>query len=644
MKTNAHASKVNKPFGTWSSPFSAASIAEAKKLSEVYWDTDGKTLVWLEGRSDQNVLVCRREKDAMLDLTSSVNVRAEVWYGGGDFTVHQGNVYFVAAKTGRIFKQRLRGGPARAITPAFGKVGSPTVSPDGKWLVYVHSDEDGNDRIAVVDTDGVYWPQILSSGHDYYMQPRFSPDGKSLAFVAGDQPRMAWDGTEVWVGRFGADASGLPVLTELRSVAGGDSVATAQPEFSADSASIFYMSDESGWNHIWQLNLTSNRKTQITRGDVEYGIPTWRQGVRCFALGFEGQEEKIYAIRNDRGFMQVESVDLATQSITPISTLDCYTSVTQICSDGHGKLAFIGASAMIPPRVVMWDSKLGSAEIVARSSAESIEIEYISKPEPVIHPTGALSGLAGGTEVAYGLFFPPAHPRYTADGKPPLVVLVHGGPTSQVTATWNPGVQFFTSRGFAVFQTNYRGSTGYGREYMLKLRGQWGVCDVEDSIHAKRFLQNAGRIDGSRTVIMGGSAGGFTVLQAMVNAPEEFTAGINLYGLSNLFTSTDTHKFESCYNDLLLGALPEASQVWRERSPVFHADRIKRPLAVFQGEEDEVVKKDQSDEIVEALKKNKTPYIYHVYPGEGHGWRKRETILHFYGELEKFVRQYVVFS
>jgi dipeptidyl aminopeptidase/acylaminoacyl peptidase len=228
---------------------------------------------------------------------------------------------------------------------------------------------------------------------------------------------------------------------------------------------------------------------------------------------------------------------------------------------------------------------------------------------------------------------------------PPLVVLVHGGPTSQVTANYQGQAQFLTSRGYAVLQVNYRGSTGYGRDYMLKLRHAWGIYDVEDSVSGARALAEQGRVDPVKRVIMGGSAGGFTVLQTLVTQPGAFTAGVCLFGVANQFTlAADTHKFEARYLDTMLGPLPAAAAVYRERSPIFHAERITDPVVVFQGDEDKVVPRSQSDTIVASLKARGVPHEYHVYEGEGHGWRKTETIERFYETLDAFLRQYVVFA
>ncbi len=271
-------------------------------------------------------------------------------------------------------------------------------------------------------------------------------------------------------------------------------------------------------------------------------------------------------------------------------------------------------------------------------SGDSVALDALSQCESLSWPTT-------DGETAHGLFYPPASDRFASTGKPPLVVWVHGGPTGQVLAGWRSEIQFLATRGFAVLAVNYRGSTGHGREYMLRLRGNWGLCDVEDSISGMKHLADEGRIDPARTVIMGGSAGGFTVLQTMAHQPQAFTSGICLFGVADQFhLASMTHKFESRYLDTMLGPLPAAADVYRQRSPVNFADRIRRPLALFQGAEDKVVPQEQSDMIAAALEKSGTPHVYHVYEGEGHGWRKAETIEHFYTAVEKFLREYVIYA
>jgi dipeptidyl aminopeptidase/acylaminoacyl peptidase len=629
-------SKTVRPFGLWESPLSPRSLAEDRRLDSPRWDSDGETLVWLEGRSDRGVIVAQSFHDAPRDLTTDLSVRAEVGYGGGDFTVHGGHVYFVVHKTGRIYRQPLAGARAEPITPAFGQAASPEVSPDGRWIAYVHHDDEQNDRLAVVDSEGRLWPQILAEGRDFYMQPRWSPDGRSLCWIAWDHPNMPWDGTTLYLARVQATGP-LPRLDEPRAIAGGPETATFQPEFTPDGRRLLYVTDETGWGRIVAHDISSGDRTWLTPDGVEHGAPAWQQGQRTYAVLPDGRS--LAAIRNERGFLQIRRIDLETGESIPIEALSEYTDATQLAAAPRGnRIAFVAAGPTVPPRVVEHDLATGAVRTRARASGETVPASALARCE-------AVSWTTAGGETAHGLFYAPASDRFEAAGRPPLVVLIHGGPTSQVRAGWRTEAQFLATRGYAVLFVNYRGSTGYGREYMLRLRGNWGVCDVEDAISGRQQLADASRIDPERTVIMGGSAGGFTVLQTMATHPEAFTAGICLFGVADQFhLAAETHKFESRYLDTILGPLPEAAAVYRERSPVRHADRIRRPLAVFQGEIDRVVPKAQSDAIVEALKRTGTPHVYHVYEGEGHGWRKRETIEHYYQAVEEFLRRHVIFA
>jgi dipeptidyl aminopeptidase/acylaminoacyl peptidase len=610
-----------------------------RRLGGIAWDADGETLTWLEGRSDQGVLVVQPAgADGARDLSGELNVRAEVGYGGGDFTIHAGWAYVVQHKTGRILRLPLHGGVAGPITPSFGQAAAPAVSPDGRWVAYVHHDGDGVDRLAIVDAEGRQWPQILSAGHDFYMQPRWSPDGRWFAWVAWDHPQMPWDGTLLYLARVVESADGRPpVLADAVAVAGGPEVAVFQPEFSPAGGSLVFISDETGWGRLSLLDLESGNRRRLTVAEAEHGQPAWVQGLRTYAITADGRT--IYTVRGEQGFRRVYRLDVDTGASTLVPALAEYTDIDDIVAAPIGRrIALVATSAAVPPRIVVYDAAADTTRIVARSSGETVGPADLSSPEPLLWPTAAL-------EVAHGLYYPPASSRFTSDGQPPLIVLVHGGPTSQARARWDPMAQFFATRGCAVLQVNYRGSTGYGRDYMLRLRGSWGVCDVEDAISGARHLIDSGRVDPARTVIMGGSAGGFTVLQAMAEQPDAFTAGICLYGVSNqIHLATQTHKFEERYTDSLIGPLPEAAALYRARSPIFHAERIRRPLAVFQGEVDQVVPRAQSDVIVEALRRSGTPHVYHVYEGEGHGWRKRETIAHFWQAVDDFLREHVIYA
>jgi dipeptidyl aminopeptidase/acylaminoacyl peptidase len=623
-----------RPYGLWPSPISPRSVAQGLRLSDLAWDSDGQSLVWLEGRSDRGVLVTARvDAAAPRDLTSELSVRAFVGYGGGDFTAGRAHVYFVS--DGRLYAAPIEGGGAQVLTPPFGHAASPAVSPDSRWLIYVHSDEH-TDCIAIVDAAGECWPQKLASGRDFYMQPRWHPGSDRIAWIAWDHPNMPWDGTELWVARLDLGGS-LPRIADQQLIAGGKAAAIFQPEFSPDGRSIAYVSDESGWGQIYLRDLESGAIRRLTNDQNEYGRPAWTQGQRTYT--FAGSD-RIVAIAASGGRDSLKTIDLNTGTLVEFGAeTRRYSDFGYPAASPDGSLVAVVASASdTPARVVSFNIERGGERIWAHSSAENVPPTRLSRPESISWPS-----IDGD---AHGLFYPPAGGQPSVGhGLPPLIVIVHGGPTSQMTASYHAQTQFLATRGYAVLEVNYRGSTGYGRDYMLRLRKSWGIYDVEDSISGARWLADQDRVDTHRRVIMGGSAGGFTVLQALVTHPGFFTAGVCLYGVSNQFTlATDTHKFEQHYLDSLLGPLPEAAAVYRERSPIFQADKIRDPIAVFQGDIDRVVPRAQSDEIVASLRARNIPHEYHVYEGEGHGWRKSETIEAFYTALDRFLRQYVVFA
>ncbi len=630
--------KTRKQFGLWSSPVSAGTLAAGKRLSDVQWGgRNGKDLIWLEGRSGQGVLVALAEGDvAPRDISEDLNVRAEVGYGGGDFTAHGEDVFFVVHRTGKIYRRTLGTGGSRPITPGAGQASSCAVSPDGNWVVYVHHDASAIDRLGIVDAQGKHWPSILTSGHDFYMQPTWSPDGKYLAWVAWDHPQMPWDGTRLLMAEVIEVEGQLPRLGEVKFIAGGKDVAIFQPEFSSSGHELYYLSDKSGWGHLWKFDIKDESKNQITDGEAEHATPAWAQGMRTYALSHDGKFATC--CRNVKGFIELHRVNLETHETKLVEGLDRYGDLSQItASPKADAVAFIASGPETSPRVVTYDFESETTRVISRSLGETLDPRDLSRPE-------ALSWDTGDGETAHGLFYPPSSRKFEGIGKPPLIVFVHGGPTGQSTAGWSSQAQYFATRGFAALYVNYRGSTGYGRDYMLRLRGEWGNCDVEDAVSGMQYLADSGRIDASKTVIYGGSAGGFTVLHSLVTHPEAFTAGVCLYGVSNQFTlASDTHKFEAHYLDSLLGYLPEAADIYRERSPVFHAEKIKSPLAIFQGEIDQVVPQDQSDTIVDSLKQSGIPHYYKIYKGEGHGWRKKETIDHFYRAVEKFLKEHVIF-
>ena len=629
--------KTTSPFGLWPSPITPASLAQSLRLSDVAWDSDGETLVWLEGRADQGVLVCSWRGQAPRDLTSTLSVRARVGYGGGDYAVANGVVYFVAQE-GRLYRQSLASGEAQPITPQFGHMASPTPSPDGRWVVYVYTHE-GEDGLGIVDATGKAWPQKLMCGQDFYMHPCWHPDGTRVAWISWDHPNMPWYSTALKMAYLDTTAQGPPIVTQVETLAEGPDIATSEPRFSPSGSTLAYLSDESGWSNLYLYDLQTRTHRPLTSNQADIGRPAWVQGIRSYAFSPGGRH--IYTIRSDAGFDSLWIYDLSSGQARELDLLPVdYTNLSQIAVDPvRGRLVFLASSSTTSPQVVSYSSEEEiPVRVHRRSTGEAIPSADLSKPQPV-------SWAAGDGTTVHGLYYPPAGSRSPTAGLPPAVISVHGGPTGQASAAYNPRAQFFATRGYAYLDVNYRGSTGYGKRYMAALRSMWGILDVEDAVGAAHYLVEARLADPKRLVIMGGSAGGYTVLQTLVTHPGVFKAALCMYGVSNLFTlAADTHKFEARYLDSLIGPLPQDSALYRDRSPIFHASKIVDPIAVFQGEIDRVVPKAQSETIVASLRRQGIPHEYHVYEGEGHGWRKKETIEAFYKAVEAFLRQHVIFA
>lgn len=657
----AVSSTERQPYGLWPSPLTPAQLSSGVRLSDMQWDSDGCSLVWRETRSGRGVLRCLSldSSDAPRDLTDHLSVRASVGYGGGDFTVGGGTVFFTD-RSGCIYRQPLHGGMPRLITPAWGNSAAMVVSPVGNLLLYVHSAE-GVDCLAVVDAEGQQWPQQLVSGHDFYMQPRWHPDGQRIAYVAWNHPQMPWDGTTLYLATLSTppDAAHsapfpiLPFVVETVAVAGSPDVAIFQPEFSPDGRWLAYVSDGSGWSNIYLYDLAQGTHHNLTRCEAEHGIPAWVQGLRTY--GWSHDSQSLLFVRNKDNADRLCRQHIESDQAEEVAGLnEHYSWLSQpAVSPTDNTLALIASSSTQPARLIVLEkgtnneeqsvANAGRARIACHTTSEQIDPALLSEAEPVSWQT------AGGAEVHGLLYRPMERNGATASSDqtdlPPAIISIHGGPTGQADTRYNGEVQFFTTRGYIVLRVNHRGSTGYGRAYMEALRGRWGVFDVEDTVSGARYLAEQGIASSNKLVIMGGSSGGYTVLETLCRAPGTFKAAICMYGISDLLALVaDTHKFESRYLDSLLGPLPQASAIYRERSPLFHAHLMNDPIAIFQGSNDPVVPQVQSDAIVESLRTRGVPHEYHLYEGEEHGWRKQETIETFYRAVEAFLKKYVLFA
>jgi dipeptidyl aminopeptidase/acylaminoacyl peptidase len=614
-------------FGLWKSRITPDLMAASIGLNDPQWDTDGQTLVWREERSGQGVLMAQPAGEASYELSGELNVRGGVGYGGGDFTVSGGLVVF-AAKDGRLYRRMLGPGFPEPITPAFGSVAAPQLSPGNRWVAFVHTYE-GSDVLAVVDAAGKRWPDKLAEGADFYMQPVWHPDGGAIAWVEWDHPNMPWDGTRLMYAVLEGSPPSIKVAQQL---AGGDEIPILQPAFSPDGRYLSFIRNEGEWDQLMLRDLETGELTVLIE-DAALLKPAWIQGlvVQAWSAG----SDRIFVLRSQAGVSELNEVVVATGEVRPVD-LAPYTALSHPTIDPDGVIALVASAPKISARVISTNGE--RVKIHQRSTSEAIPLADLPSPYE-IHWT------ATDGEAVFGIYSPPTSSQFQGEGLPPVIVHIHGGPTSSVTVGYDLEAAFFTNRGYGFLSVNYRGSTGYGRAYREALRGNWGDLDVVDAAGAAQALIDQKLGDPGKLVIKGGSAGGYTVLNTLIRFPGLYKAGICSYGVTNLFTlAMDTHKFEERYTDSLVGPLPEAAEKYHAWSPVFHAEKIKDPVAVFQGEEDKVVPPSQSEAIVKALRANGVPHEYHLYPGEGHGFRKAETRRAYYQAVERFLLQYVVYS
>ena len=622
--------RQNRPYGLWPSPITPLMLGQRTRLENPQFDSDGRTLVWLEGRSDRGVLVALPDGEAPLDLTDEHSVRAQVGYGGGDFSVSQGTLIFVD-RSGRLFRRGLGYDRARPLTPPYGSAASPALSPSGEWVAYVWSDGK-TDLIALVDSQGREWPVKLAVGTDFYMQPAWHPSGLMLAWIEWDHPHMPWDGTRLKLARLG----GSPLrIIEEKLINFGPECAVQQPQFSPDGRYLSFIAEDGEWDDLVVYDLANDEQFILVQGSgFHLSTPAWVQGLRHHGWGPSSRQ--VYHLRNVGGVASLWVADLDTRQSVQIDTAP-YTWLAGISvSPAAEEVALVASGPSLPSRVLRWNGQ-GWA-IAARSGSETISPEYLCAPRDLTWPA------PDGTPV-HALYYPPTHPDFSSDGLPPAIVSVHGGPTGGVSATFNPDAAYYTTRGYAYVELVYRGSTGYGRTYRNLLRERWGEADVEDAVGCARALAEQQLADAGRLVIKGGSAGGYTVLNVLAHHPGVFKAGVCLFGVSNLFNlATDTHKFEERYLDSMVGPLPQAAARYHAWSPIYHMSGLRDPMAVFQGKDDKVVPPDQAEEIVRVLRQKDIPHIYRLYEGEGHGWRKTDTIIDCLQQTERFLQQQVLFS
>ena len=615
------------PYGSWKSPITSDLIvAQSIGLSEVR--LDGEDIYWLETRPQENgrsVVVCRGPDGATRDLTRPpFNVRTRVHeYGGGAWTVHDGALYFSNDADRRLYRLNRGSDKPIPLTPEGAWRFGDGVFDEGRhrW-VGVREDHSPKGRepintIVSIDASGASPDsgRVLASGHDFYSSPRVSRDGGWLAFLAWDHPRMPWDGTLLYVQQL--DDDGAP-SAEPSLIAGGPDESVFQPEWELDGAGLLFVSDRSGWWNLYRRGLDLSVARPVAPMEAEFGQPQWVLGMSTYAVA---DRRRLVCSYVSKGLGQLGVIHLDSGKLSPIKTP--YTDFSSVRAKGSS-VVFRGGAAGLPGSIVHLKLATNESDVLKKSTGIADDPElarHFTRVQEIEFPTG-------GGRTAFGLFYPPFNAEHQAptEDKPPLLVKCHGGPTSAASSALDLRIQYWTSRGIAVLDVNYGGSTGYGREYRQRLNGNWGVVDVDDCANGARFLAEQGFVDGHRCVISGGSAGGYTAL-AVLAFRDSFRGGASYYGVGDLAVlAQDTHKFESRYLDSLVGPYPEAADRYRERSPLQHADRLAAPVIFFQGDEDRVVPPNQTELMVEALRAKGAPVGYLLFAGEQHGFRKAETI------------------
>lgn len=624
-------------YGAWKSPITSDLIvAKTISLGQIIIEDD--TIYWTEMRPAEKgrIAIVRRNADGKIEdlLPEPYNARTRVHeYGGGSYLVHAGVIYFSNFVDQRLYKFVPGTKPEPISPPVDLRYADGIMDAARGRIICVREDHTVANREAVntivsIRPDGADLEsggQVLVSGYDFFSSPRLSPDGTHLAWLSWNHPNMPWDGTELWVASIQPDGS----LAHHQRIAGGKSESIFQPEWSPDGT-LYFISDRTGW---WNFYRWQDGKVQPLHPlDAEFGEPQWVFGLSTYAFESASRLVCAYTYHGHQLLAVLDTGTFALQTIpTPYSDFGSVAALP-------GRAVFLAGSPTFPLSLVRWDLANNQPEILRQAMNLDLDLEYLSTPQTIEFPTEQ-------NRTAYGIYYAPRNRDFQApQGElPPLIVMSHGGPTSAAGTALNLSIQYWTSRGFAVVDVNYGGSTGYGRAYRQRLNGQWGIVDVDDCVNAALYLARAGKADKNRLAIRGGSAGGYTTLCALTFR-KVFHAGASHYGVSDAEAlAKDTHKFESRYLDSMIGPYPQERELYIQRSPIHFVDQLDCALILFQGSEDRVVPPAQSRTMFEAVRAKGLPVAYLEFEGEQHGFRQAKNIkraldaeLYFYGKIFGF--------
>ena len=615
------------PYGLWNGHIDPDLVAGRGRVGTLKWNGNGSGLFF----TAKSTLYSRKDGQPVRAVQSEKPVYGSVGYGGGDFDVRGDLAVFCSGSDG-IFCCAGNSGHAAALTNDRMDHSTPVISPNEKFIAYVASDG-VHDQIALLRLEDYDWPRLWIKGADFYMQPEWSPDGRHFAWAEWDHPEMPWSGSRVMLAEFD------PVSMDLVSVkrvaggaeagaSGGRSHPASCPHFSPDGKKLCFIEMGDEWDDLVCYDVESgSRKTLIEGDGFLLAEPAFSQGNCSYAWFADSRRiayTRICGTKSEVRVLDLES--LQDRRISPAHL----TSFEQICVSPDGRVAAVAAGPLDFSQVIVM--KRDEYEVVYRVNDLVLDASFVSLPREISFKH------SGGTTV-HALYYPPCSPDYGWHGAPPAIVQIHGGPTGKADQSFSAETAYFCSLGYAYVRLNYRGSAGYGRTYLESLNGHWGEYDAADAAALADYLAKNGLADPKRMLITGGSSGGFTVLNTLVHYPEAYTAGASLYGVSDLFgLARSTWKLELHYTESLTGVLPEAEADYYKWSPLYHAEDIRVPLAVFQGDSDAVVPKEQSEGLLSRLR---VPHVFRLYEGEGHGFRKPEHIKDYLLTLHAFLQQYL---
>jgi dipeptidyl aminopeptidase/acylaminoacyl peptidase len=624
--TKMQEGKISSAYGSWESPITAElTTRDAVGLASIVMDASD--LYWIERRFEGRIIVRRDDEGNITDaIPKGYSSQTRVHeYGGGSYVVHQGTVYFSNQKDQLLYKYE-KGGVPVALTQAGARYADCIMGLQERRLICVEENhrkegEPVNSLVSVSLREGNEITTLFK-GTDFISSPVLNKEGNKIAFITWDHPNMWWDDTKLVTANIANDGS----LHGVKNIVSGKKLSVLEPRWAQDGT-LYYLGDPDNW---WNFqSYKEGLSKPLHKTSLEFGV-SGSLGMNSYA--FIGGNQVITRYKSE-GFSHLAKLNLSTGKVTKLKSP--YVNISKVYSDGD-KVYIMGSTAHESRVIAEYTD--GVFTVIKQSQAALVKADYISIPKAIKYKN------AQGQDV-HAFYYPPKSPKYEGlkGEKPPLIVKLHGGPVSATSSSFNMGIQFWTSRGFALVDINYGGSTGYGRAYRERLRGQWGISDINDTIAGVEYLVDRGLADKKRLLIRGGSAGGYTVLVALARH-DVFAAGANYFGISDLeVLAKDTHKYESRFLDSLIGEYPKDIEIYKERSPINHLEGFTKPLIVFQGLADPVVPPNQSEMIVDALRKKNVPVAYYTYEGEAHGFRQKKNIIHsleaeltFYGRILGF--------